>query len=96
MTLLKAMKIGMKYEHLKNTRVRTKDGMFILASEKYTDNILEALGMIGCEEARTPVTTTRSEKDLEEPPLAKEDAFAYRRALGIVKFASNYRGDIGN
>ena len=36
------------YSHLKCTRIKTKYGIFLLASQKHTDRILDVLNMKDC------------------------------------------------
>ena len=51
---------GMRYSHLKASRLVTSQGTLIVASSLHITDILETMGMQKCSGAPTPVTSVRS------------------------------------
>ena len=51
---------GMRYSHLKASRLVTSQGTLIVASSRYITDILETTGMQKCSGAPTPITSVRS------------------------------------
>ena len=51
---------GMRYSHLKTSRLVTSQGTLIVASSRYITDILETTGMQKCSGAPTPITSVRS------------------------------------
>ena len=51
------MEPGVRYQHLRRHRVRTKDGTFIGSERRHIDNVLHALGLESANSVPTPSLT---------------------------------------
>ena len=69
-----------KYEHLKRTRVKSKDGTLILAHQKHALNIVNELGLEDCNPAPTP--DLDAEPPEQSEPLDPTRHARYRKCVG--------------
>ena len=87
---------GTTYSHLKATRLVTDRGTMVVASRRYIDDILKAMGMETCAPAPTPITTCRAGVAEEDGELLEAaDHATFRRVVGIARFLRTLRPDIG-
>ena len=80
------------YEHLKRTRVKTRDAVFIQPHEKHVQNILETMGMTDCKPSVTPHLD--EERPSESKPLDQSMTALYRSCVGSAIYLSGDRVDI--
>ena len=87
---------GMRYSHLKASRLVTSQGTLIVASSRYITDILETMGMQKCSGAPTPITSVRSgDPEADGQLLEAEEHRIFRRVVGIARFLRTLRPDIG-
>ncbi|KAH9650639.1 hypothetical protein KPL70_026448 [Citrus sinensis] len=70
--------------------VRSKKGIFV-SQRKYTLNLLEETGMVGCKPSKTPVELGNKGKMLERGPVDKGQ---YQRLVGKLIYLSHTRPNI--
>ena len=81
--------VGTRYAHLKAGRVRTEDGIYLMGSTKYADEIVKSLGLEQAEPVATPITTKLLPEDFDSL-CSSEEVAVYRRCVGIARFMINY------
>ena len=87
---------GMRYSHLKASRLVTSQGTLVVASSRYITDILETMGMQKCSGAPTPITTVRSgNPEADGQLLEAEEHRIFRRVVSIARFLRTLRPDIG-
>lgn len=69
---------------------RTKDGIYV-SQRKYTLDLLQETGMLGCKAANTPIEQIKGRED-ESPPADKD---RYQSLVGKLIYLSHTRPDIG-
>ena len=80
---------GMRYSHLKASRLVTSQGTLIVASSRYITDFLETMGMQKCSGAPMPITSVRSgDPEADGQLLEAEDHRTFR-------FLRTLRPDIG-
>ena len=77
------------YSHLKCTRVKTQEGIYLIGAEKHREKILQFLGMETCKGAPTPITQAKSPDDELDIPLSPECQKMFRQCVGIGGFRSS-------
>ena len=80
---------GMRYSHLKNYRVISPEGTMILPNPKYSQDIIQSLGLEGAKPAPTPIINTRSPEDTQYP-LQESEVKLYRHCVSVARFLRNY------
>ena len=80
------------YEHLKRTRVKTREAIFIQPHEKHVQNILEAMGMQDCKPSVTPHLD--EERPSESKPLDRSMTTLYRSCVGSAIYLSGAEYDL--
>ena len=74
----------------------TSQGTLIVASSRYITDMLETMGMQKCSGTPTPITTVRSgNREADGQLLEAEEHRVFRRVVGIARFLSTLRPDIG-
>lgn len=83
------------YSHLNRERILTEQGTVIKPCARYTDTILEVLGMQGCAAVSTPmVEMTLNAEDLED--CHEKESGQYRSAVGVLLYLAQDRGDLSH
>eukprot|EP00971_Amphidinium_carterae_P344215 6484464-Amphidinium_carterae.1 len=83
------------YSHLKCKRIRTPTGSWISGNSKYSQAILEKLGLMNAKPCSTPIVSTRSpEEELTAEALSAQNTYRYRKCVGLLRFLRRYRGDL--
>nr|YP_003433855.1 hypothetical protein OrrupM_p18 [Oryza rufipogon]YP_514636.1 hypothetical protein OrsaiPp07 [Oryza sativa Indica Group]AAZ99329.1 hypothetical protein [Oryza sativa Japonica Group]AAZ99275.1 hypothetical protein [Oryza sativa Indica Group]AAZ99382.1 hypothetical protein [Oryza sativa Japonica Group]AER12982.1 hypothetical protein [Oryza sativa Indica Group]AER13050.1 hypothetical protein [Oryza sativa Indica Group] len=72
---------------------KVHDGI-ILTQEKYATDLLKRVGMHGCKEINTPLSTTDKLLAKEGEPLGAEDSTRYRSIVGALQYLTLTRPDI--
>ena len=81
---------GMRYSHLKASRLVTSQGTLTVASSRNITDILETMGMQKCSVAPTPISTVRSgNPEAGGQLLEAEEHRVFRRVVGICSVFEN-------
>ena len=83
--------IGDEYEHLRAWRKRTPDGLYIVSSQSYLDDVLELLDMKQCSGVATPAVPDKVVED--DQPLSAEMSSTYRCCVGKLLYMCQCRYD---
>eukprot|EP00971_Amphidinium_carterae_P042642 838370-Amphidinium_carterae.5 len=76
------------YIQLKCKRSITPTSTWISGNSKYSQTILEELGLMNAKPFSTPLVSTRS-------PLSAEDTYRYRKCAGLLRFLRRRLGPLG-
>ena len=84
---------GSRWSHLKTTRMKTAEGIFIRANDRYAEEIIRCLGLKDSKPAPTPMTNDCVEGDAMTP-LSVEQTRMYRHVVGVLRFLVLFRYDL--
>lgn len=82
---------GMAFEHVGARRVRTEAGLWVIPLAKYTETVLELLGMQGCNPSTSP-KLDKKDMDGDREPCA--DPATYRSAVCTALYLAKRRPDL--
>ena len=85
---------GESYSHLKCKRIRTPTGTWIPGNNKYANEVISTLGMQDCKPAPTPCVSTREAEGDGGDLLIGDEAYKFRKCVGLLRFLRRYRGEI--
>ena len=71
---------------------RTKHGIY-MSQRKYTLDLLQEIGMLGCKEANTPIEPTNQNNFEDDSPPS--DKTRYQSLVGKLIYLTHTRSDIG-
>jgi histone deacetylase 1/2 len=71
----------------------TSDGL-LLTQEKYTNDLMSKVGMVGCKAAPTPLSSSEPLSLHEGTPLGPDDSTQYRSIVGALQYLTLTRPDL--
>jgi histone deacetylase 1/2 len=73
---------------------RISDGL-LLTQEKYANDLLSKVGLVGCKAAPTPLSSSEPLSLHEGTPLGSDDSTQYRSIVGALQYLILTRPDFG-
>lgn len=84
---------GSRWSHLKTTRMRTVQDIFIRANDRYAEEIIRCLNLADSKPAPTPMTNDCVEEDASTP-LPPAQTRMHRHIVGVLRFLVLFRYDL--
>ena len=84
----------MSYSHLRSVRHVMKEGTLIVPSERYTEDMVEAMEMKTCSVAPTPITSVRKPDEEDGELLGAAQHKIFRRVVGTARYVRILRPDL--